>query len=558
MTIKMKLLGGGLSISLLLVAVLLITVVSFGNLSGGFSEVVSKSATGVENSSTTANSITAANENLTQISGGMLAIVDDIQKANMQVKVLERKIKAVSTNLVDLTGEVNDAAEDLPEGDARYALEDVTDAVGDIEEIMRREALISLSRTVQDMNAFTRRIESQVGSIRQLSEELGKVKQLSSDVVTANSEIQGLSSEFGANIEVSRNIVSAVVMVSLLVVVGGALLITRLISRPLREVIDVMEDIAEGDGDLTKRLSDQGHDELAQLGSAFNRFVDKLQGIIQEVNSTMRQFDQLVVRSNEIADQTRIGIESQTLESDQVATAVTELSASAQEIAASGAQAADAAKQAEDQAFSGKQVVSASLLEFEQLAQNVIDTVGRIQKLSADSENVGRVVDVIQTIAEQTNLLALNAAIEAARAGEQGRGFAVVADEVRTLATRTQSSTVEIRGIIEELQKGTKDAERVMLEGKDRATANMQQTSLAEQALDSISKMVTTIKGQNEGIAKATDEQTRVTEEITRSVVNINDVGKKTTAGAEETAAANRELAQLSSKLAGLLDHFKV
>jgi methyl-accepting chemotaxis protein len=558
MTIKMKLLGGGLSISLLLVAVLLITLVSFGNLNGGFSEVVSKSATGVENSNTTANSVTAANENLTQISGGMLAIVDDIQKANMQVKVLERKIKAISTNLVDLTDEVSDAAADLPDGDARYALEDVTDAVGDIEEVMRREALISLSRTVQDMSTFTRRIESQVGSIRQLSEELGKVKQLSADVVTANSEIQGLSSEFGANIDVSRNIVSAVIVVSLLVVIGGALLITRLISRPLREVIDVMEDIAEGDGDLTKRLSDQGNDELARLGNAFNRFVDKLQGIIQEVTSTMRQFDQLVVRSNEIADQTRIGIESQTLESDQVATAVTELSASAQEIAASGAQAADAAKQAEDQAFSGKQVVSASLLEFEQLAQNVIDTVGRIQKLSADSENVGRVVDVIQTIAEQTNLLALNAAIEAARAGEQGRGFAVVADEVRTLATRTQSSTVEIRGIIEELQKGTKDAERVMLEGKDRATANMQQTSLAEQALDSISKMVTTIKEQNEGIAKATDEQTRVTDEITRSVVNINDVGKTTAAGAEETAAANRELAQLSSKLAGLLDHFKV
>jgi methyl-accepting chemotaxis protein len=257
--------------------------------------------------------------------------------------VLERKIKAISTNLVDLTDEVSDAAADLPDGDARYALEDVTDAVGDIEEVMRREALISLSRTVQDMSTFTRRIESQVGSIRQLSEELGKVKQLSADVVTANSEIQGLSSEFGANIDVSRNIVSAVIVVSLLVVIGGALLITRLISRPLREVIDVMEDIAEGDGDLTKRLSDQGNDELARLGNAFNRFVDKLQGIIQEVTSTMRQFDQLVVRSNEIADQTRIGIESQTLESDQVATAVTELSASAQEIAASGAQAADAA-----------------------------------------------------------------------------------------------------------------------------------------------------------------------------------------------------------------------
>ncbi len=129
MTIKMKLLGGGLSISLLLVAVLLITLVSFGNLNGGFSEVVSKSATGVENSNTTANSVTAANENLTQISGGMLAIVDDIQKANMQVKVLERKIKAISTNLVDLTDEVSDAAADLPDGDARYALEDVTDAV---------------------------------------------------------------------------------------------------------------------------------------------------------------------------------------------------------------------------------------------------------------------------------------------------------------------------------------------------------------------------------------------------------------------------------------------
>jgi len=411
---------------------------------------------------------------------------------------------------------------------------------------------------VNKMKKFTQNIESQVAGIKVLSTDLGKVRKLSSEVVSANQDIKTLSEEFSGQIGLSRNLIGIVLVVAVIICLVGGFLLARSIIQPLNHVVEAMEDIAEGEGDLTKRLDNQSSTEMNSLAVAFNQFVEKVQTLVAEITENMHQFTIVVTRTDEIANHTQDGITQQQIETDQVATAVTQLSVSAQQVAANGANAADAAQQAENEAQSGRAVVARSVTSVESLARKVLDSVSTVQQLASDSENVGQVLGVIQSIAEQTNLLALNAAIEAARAGEQGRGFAVVADEVRTLATRTQSSTEEIRGIIERLQVGTKEAEQSMLEGKELAEQNVEQANKAGNALDKIANVVTTIKDQNFQIANATEEQTKVTEEINKSVVNIKDVGHKSAEGAQEAASSSKELARLSVEIGNLLGQFKV
>ena len=559
MTIRAKLLGGGITISLLLGLVLVLAVLSFGRLSGGFTEVVQKSTTGVDNSIATEANINTADKSLATVSAGMLALVDDINQTNMHVKVLQRKITQVSAALQELLEEVGEMTAELPEGwHVRESLEEFTDEVGNIEEIMRREALVSLKSTVGKMGHFSLSIDGQVKEINLLAGELNKVKELSSGVVSANREIQALAEDFSGQISLSRNSIGAVLVGVVMFCLAGVLLLTRAITKPLNCAIEAMEDIAAGEGDLTKRLSCEGSGEMTSLAIAFNSFVGKVHEMVSEVADTMGQFGSVVKQTAEIADQTSQGVAQQQTETDQVATAVNELSCSAQEVAANGARAAESAQHAENEATSGRQVVAKSVAAVESLSRNVIESVSLIQKLSADSEDVGKVIAVIREIAEQTNLLALNAAIEAARAGEQGRGFAVVADEVRTLANRTQSSTEEIRAIIERLQAGTKAAERAMQAGREQAERNVGQAALAGKALDTIAEVVTAIKHQNLQIASATQQQTAVTEEINRSVVNINDVGKRTADGALKAARSSEELAGFARRIQGLLAQFKI
>jgi len=558
MSIKLKLLGGGIIISVLLAIVFVLAIYSFGNLSAGFAEVVDKSATGVNNSQSTQTNLAAADQSLSQVSESMLGVVDDINKTNMNVKILERKIKQISTDLDELLVDVADVVEDLPDGTARDTLEDVTDTVGDIEESMRREALISLTSTVGKMKEFTENINSQVQSLDQVSSELSNVKGLSSEVVSANQDIKTLAEAFSSDISISRDVIAFVLIFAVLVSVVGALLLIRSIIKPLDNVILAMEDIAAGEGDLTKRLDNKGDLEMSLLADAFNRFAEKVQLMVTEITDTMNQFNQVVERTANIAETTSLSIIEQHRETDQVATAVYQLSNAAQEIASNGVNAADAAEKAEVEATSGKQVVAESKQSIESLAKQVNDSVSVIHKLAVDSENVGQVLGVIQGIAEQTNLLALNAAIEAARAGEQGRGFAVVADEVRTLATKTQDSTEEIRTIIEGLQIGTKNAEKTMLAGKKQAEKNIEQATLAEAALDNITQVVSTIKQQNFQIASATQQQTAVTNEVNKNIVNIKDAGERTEVGAKEAATSSEELEKYSQQIQILLSHFKV
>ncbi|MEN8166919.1 MAG: methyl-accepting chemotaxis protein, partial [Pseudomonadota bacterium] len=257
-----------------------LAVYSFSSLSGGFYDVVTKSATGVDNSRTTENNIVMADNDLSRISDGMLAVVEDIHRTNMQIKVLERKIKGISSTLNGFVEEVGETSEGLPDGPALYALEDAADTMGDIEESMRREALVSVSHTVGKMKEFTKSIGTQVNNIKQLAADLAEVKELSANVVSANQEIRTLSENFSGEISLSRNIIAGVLLLAVLISMTGALLLSRAIIRPLGRANEIARGIA--DGDLNQKVDIISKDEIGQLGNSMSVMLRNLKHDIEE------------------------------------------------------------------------------------------------------------------------------------------------------------------------------------------------------------------------------------------------------------------------------------
>lgn len=330
------------------------------------------------------------------------------------------------------------------------------------------------------------------------------------------------------------------------------------ISKPISSASSAMDNIAEGEGDLTQRLDEKGKDEISSLSLSFNNFAEKVRTMVAHVAGSTSQLAAAAEEMSSITQETTQGVQRQQAETEQVATAMNQMTATVQEVARHAAEAADAAKSANDEASSGSQIVERVVHAINELATEIDHASGVIGKLENDAENIGSVLDVIRGIAEQTNLLALNAAIEAARAGEQGRGFAVVADEVRTLASRTQQSTEEIQQMIEQLQAGSVEAVKVMQSSTEKAQESVSQAANAGASLENINRAVTTITDMNIQIASAAGEQGSVAEEINRNIVNINDIVKQTAEGASQTSHASNDLARLSSELQSLVHQFKI
>jgi len=330
------------------------------------------------------------------------------------------------------------------------------------------------------------------------------------------------------------------------------------LAKPARRLVSMLDDIAKGDGDLTKRLEVDRADELGAIAAGFNAFLDKLQGMIREVVGSVQQVTDASEHTADIAMRTNDGVQRQLSEIDLVATAVTEMTATAQDVARNASQAASAAHNADGSATHGREVVKATSDTIMALSQDIQRAVESVRSLERDSENITGILDTIRGIAEQTNLLALNAAIEAARAGEQGRGFAVVADEVRNLAQKTQSSTAEIQTMIEQLQNGTKETVKVMEQSRSRTDQSVLQAEEADAALTSITQAVSVINDMNNQIASAAEEQSAVAEDINRNVMTIDTVAKSVAKGADEASEASASLTKLAEHQRRLINQFKV
>ena len=346
---------------------------------------------------------------------------------------------------------------------------------------------------------------------------------------------------------------------TLLVLLFGilaAVIITRQITRPLRETLEVVERIAGGD--LSHNLRVTRRDDLGVLQQGIARMGTTLRELIGGIRDGVTQIASAAEELSAVTEQTSAGVNSQKIETDQVATAMHEMTATVQEVARNAEDASQAAAAADAEAREGDQVVNQAIDQIERLAVEVGRSTEAMAVLQQESDKIGSVMDVIKAVAEQTNLLALNAAIEAARAGEAGRGFAVVADEVRGLAQRTQKSTEEIQTLVAALQSGTQHVASVMNSSRSLTDSSVTLTRQAGTSLQGITRTVSNIQSMNQQIAAAAEQQSAVAEEISRSIINVRDVSEQTAAASDETAKSSIELARLGNQLQMMVSHFRI
>ncbi|WYI80658.1 methyl-accepting chemotaxis protein [Pseudomonas atacamensis] len=347
------------------------------------------------------------------------------------------------------------------------------------------------------------------------------------------------------------------VLTALALVIGllASVVISRQITAPLALTVDLARRIAKGD--LTVQARSARKDELGDLQNAMQEMAQNLNTLVQGIGNGVTQISTSAEKLSAMSEQTSAGVRQQKSEVDQVATAMHEMASTVQEVARNTTDASAAATLADQQARHGSTVVKQATVQISELAMAIEELGGAMNVLTQDSEQIGKVIDVIKAVAEQTNLLALNAAIEAARAGEQGRGFAVVADEVRSLAQRTQDSTKEIEALIVTLQQGTQAAATLMTSSRERTLDTVVLAQKAELAITEINQSIGTIQEMSLQISAAAEQQSAVADEINRSIVSVRDVADQSAVASEESAAATIELASLGQDLQRMTAHFR-
>ena len=364
------------------------------------------------------------------------------------------------------------------------------------------------------------------------------------------------SEKSAAHYETSRTIVSLFIALAALATVALAMLLTRSIVRPLSEAVSAAESVAQGD--LTRPIATHGSDEVSRLLKALATMQQNLRETLQAISGSATQLAAAADELNAVTLDSTQGLQQQNNEIEQAATAVNEMTTAVEEVARNAVSTSDATRQSSESAHLGQERVSETANAISALASEVQHTGELVQSLANQSQDIGKVLEVIRAIAEQTNLLALNAAIEAARAGESGRGFAVVADEVRALAHRTQQSTLEIEQMVQGMRSGSSLALDSMSASATRAASTLQLAERAGEALVAITSSVHEIHERNLVIASAAEEQAQVAREVDRNLVNIRDLSVRSATGADQTSTSSHELSKLANTLQGMVQRFRV
>ncbi|PWK47971.1 methyl-accepting chemotaxis protein [Pleionea mediterranea] len=410
-----------------------------------------------------------------------------------------------------------------------------------------------LSMYTNQLNAASKSLSTLLDAEKHLSDAIKQLRVVVQEVkqFAEQSKEQAID-----QVTSSQSIIIVIALVAIAAAVLISFLVIGSIRKPLNQVVEVIGNVA--DGDLTRSINVERQDELGSLGDSVNNLVAKLRQILGSIASSSEQLAASAEQTENIAREGHQSINSQREQTELVATAMAEMTATVNEVANSANSTLQEVQGANAETQTGQEIVRQNIATINSLASEIESASGVIYKLNEYSDNIGSVLDVIRGIADQTNLLALNAAIEAARAGEQGRGFAVVADEVRTLASKTQESTSEIQGMIERLQNGTKDAVTVMEKSQDEARVSVDQTAKAGKALESITRAVGVINDMSTHIASSAEEQSAVTNEMHENITTISSLADQTAQGSNESLDASQQLAKLAAELKQMVSQFKI
>jgi len=548
------------SIKLLLRLLLLITFLALSGIS----------AFSIWQLSILSHDITESLDSSDKINQSMLTVTSRTsQSAALAERVSENMRDKVTDNLTinaadlkqiqkGLSRAVVTFAEVIENGDGEVDAELLLIDIEDVYEVLRREMLPRL-------RTLTKELEQTAAVGKDVQASVSKISERLSDTLVNAQNVKDLASH---SIEVAETNVSGVnktiTVVSIAAVSSIAALLLFIIGmssaiyEPINQLKEMLGDIANGNGDLTKRLRYEGNNEFGDISGLFNQFVSKLQRTIADVKTNVATMDTQIVAMTEEANRATSDISTQKEATTMIATSMNEMEMSVQEVANNSKEAASAANSTSQTANDGQGIVLGTIQSIETLAGDVENAAGVITQLEEDSTAMRKVTDTIEGIAEQTNLLALNAAIEAARAGEQGRGFAVVADEVRALAGRTQESTVEIQTMINRLQESTKNAVEKMETSKNEALKAVKSAEQAGNSLSNITSSVSQIDNMSIQIATASSQQSTVASEINRKVNNIQELSLKTAQSSHEILGSAQMLTERSAHLKTLMNQFQV
>ncbi|WP_268799175.1 HAMP domain-containing methyl-accepting chemotaxis protein [Pseudomonas huanghezhanensis] len=471
------------------------------------------------------------------------------------------------TNILQLRRQIQNARYEVLayvfSGQESYEVAAITaidESLKEIEQISQDQAQESASdlklanqalKRYRDQLALFKEVQVKTEAAHESMEALGETL-LASTTELSSLQSARRDSEAGQ----SRTALAGVAGLALTLGLLAAWLITQQIIAPLRQTLIAAERIAQGD--LSQNLAVTRRDEMGEMQQRMQSMTESLRALIGGISDGVSKIASAAGQLSSVTQQTSIGVNKQKDETDQVATAMNEMTATVMEVARNAEEASEAASQADLQAREGDKVVNEAITQIERLADEVTNSTQAMGQLKTESDKIGGVLNVIKSVSQQTNLLALNAAIEAARAGEAGRGFAVVADEVRSLAQRTQQSTEEIEELIAALQNGTQQVVNALDASRMLTDNSVDLSRRAGSALEHITRTVSTIQSMNQQIATAGEEQSAVAEQINRSVLNVRDISDQTAAASDQTASASAELARLGLELQEMVGKFRV